>query len=224
MLAAVLTVVALAGNVSAQGAGAIAGVARDASGGVLPGVTVEVSSPALIEKVRSVVTDGEGQYKVVDLRPGVYSVTFSLAGFSTFKRDGIALSAGFTATINGDLKVGSLEETITVSGQSPIVDTQNVTLPKVIQMETLQALPNTGTNFAQITPGATRNTDIGGASGGRSGAMHHQRGRARAGVRGRRARLALAVPAPRGRARRPRTSRSVSCVISGHGRPGTELY
>src|ERR1700712_626148 len=122
---------ALPGLARAQGAGSIAGVARDSSGAVLPGVTVEAASPALIEKVRAVVTDGEGQYKIVDLRPGTYSVTFTLAGFSTFKRDGIALSAGFTATINGDLRVGSLEETITVSGQSPIVDTQNVTQQRV---------------------------------------------------------------------------------------------
>ena len=76
----------------------IAGVVRDTSGGVLPGVTVEVASPALIEKVRSAVTDGEGQYKIVDLRPGVYSVTFTLTGFNTFKREGIELSAGFTAS------------------------------------------------------------------------------------------------------------------------------
>jgi hypothetical protein len=169
-LVALVCVVGFSGRVLAQASGTIAGVVRDASGAVLPGVTVEVASPALIEKVRSVVSDGEGQYKVVDLRPGVYTVTFSLSGFSTFKREGIALSAGFTATINGDLKVGSLEETITVSGQSPIVDTQNVTPQKVIQMEVIQSLPNTGTNFAALTPGATRNTDIGGASGGDTGA------------------------------------------------------
>lgn len=169
-LMALVCAVGFSSRVLAQASGTIAGVVRDASSAVLPGVTVEVASPALIEKVRSVVSDGEGQYKVVDLRPGVYTVTFSLSGFSTFKREGIELSAGFTATINGDLKVGSLEETITVSGQSPIVDTQNVTLPKVIQMETIQSLPNTGTNFAQLTPGATRNTDIGGASGGDTGA------------------------------------------------------
>ena len=146
---------------------------------MLPGVTVEAASPALIEKVRSVVTDGEGQYKIVDLRPGTYSVTFTLAGFSTFKREGIALSAGFTATINGDLRVGSLEETITVSGQSPIVDTQNVTQQKVITMEVIQSLPNTGTNFASLTPGASRNTDVGGSSGADTGAtfaIHGGRG------------------------------------------------
>jgi hypothetical protein len=163
----------------AQAAGSIAGLVRDTSGGVLPGVTVEVSSPALIEKTRTAVTDGDGQYKIVDLRPGVYTVVFTLTGFSTFRREGIELSAGFTATINADLRVGALEETITVSGQSPIVDTQNVTQQKTIQMEVLQSLPNTGTNFAAITPGASRNTDVGGSSGADTGAtfaIHGGRG------------------------------------------------
>src|SRR5436305_13423873 len=96
----------------AQFSGAITGVVKDASGGVLPGVTVEAASPALIEKVRSVVTDDTGQYRVVDLRPGTYSVTFSLPGFSTVTRDGIEITGTFVATVNGELKVGSLEETI----------------------------------------------------------------------------------------------------------------
>src|SRR5438445_6778322 len=107
------------------GSGIIAGGVRDATGAVLPGVTVEASSPALIEKVRSVVTDGEGQYKIVELRPGTYTVTFTLTGFSTVKRQGVELTAGFTAPVNAELRVGSLEETITVSGASPVVDTQN---------------------------------------------------------------------------------------------------
>lgn len=157
-------------NASAQAAGGIAGVVRDTSGAVMPGVTVEASSPALIEKVRSVTTDTEGQYKIIDLRPGTYTVTFTLQGFSTIRREGVEISAGFTATINGDLKVGALEETITVTGQSPIVDTQNVTQQKVIQMQVIQSLPNTGTNFAALTPGATRNTDVGGSSGADTGA------------------------------------------------------
>src|SRR3979411_2377226 len=102
----------------AQTTGGIAGTVRDISGAVLPGVTVEAASPALIEKVRSVVTDASGNYKIVDLRPGTYSVTFSLTGFSTVKREGIDLSTGVTANINGELKVGSLNETITVTGAS----------------------------------------------------------------------------------------------------------
>ena len=95
---------------------AIAGVVKDTSGAVMPGVTVEAASPALIEKVRSVISDGQGRYKIVDLRPGVYSVTFTLPGFNTVKRDGVELPTNFTATINADLRVGALEETITVSG------------------------------------------------------------------------------------------------------------
>ena len=103
----------------------ITGVVRDASGAVLPGVTVEAASPALIEKVRSVVTDGTGQYRIVDLRPGTYTVTFTLPGFNTVKREGIELTGSFTATVNADLQVGALEETITVTGESPIVDVQS---------------------------------------------------------------------------------------------------
>jgi hypothetical protein len=93
---------------------AITGVVKDTSGGVLPGVTVEVASPVLIEKVRTVSTDGTGQYRVVDLRPGTYSVTFTLPGFRTVKRDGIELTGTFVATVSADLSVGQLDETITV--------------------------------------------------------------------------------------------------------------
>src|SRR6185436_6207949 len=104
----------------------ITGVVKDASGAVLPGVTVEASSPALIEKVRSAVSDGGGQYRFVDLLPGVYAVTFTLPGFSTFKREGIELAGNFTASNNAEMRVGTLEETITVTGESPVVDVQNV--------------------------------------------------------------------------------------------------
>src|SRR5882672_10180278 len=120
-------------TVRAQQASGIAGVVRDASGGVLPGVTVEAASPALIEKVRTAVTDGEGRYNIVDLRPGSYSVTFTLPGFATFKRESIELTTGFTATANAEMRVGSLEETVTVSGASPVVDIQNVRTQNVIQ-------------------------------------------------------------------------------------------
>src|SRR5436305_3501938 len=92
---------------SAQSAttGAIAGVVKDTTGAVLPGVTVEAASPALIEKVRTVVTDDQGNYKIVDLRPGPYTVTFTLAGFSVVKREGLQMSSGFTANVNAELKV-----------------------------------------------------------------------------------------------------------------------
>src|SRR6187200_1624388 len=120
---------ALAGVVllphSAHAQSAIVGVAKDTSGAVLPGVTVEAASDVLIEKTRSVVTDGSGQYKIVDLRPGTYVVTFTLPGFASVKRDGIELPSNFTASISVDLKVGSLEETVVVSGQSPVVDVQS---------------------------------------------------------------------------------------------------
>ena len=116
----------------AQSASGIAGIVRDTTGAVLPGVTVEAASPALIEKIRTVVTDDQGLYRIIDLRPGTYTVTFTLPGFSTVKREGIELTASFTATVNADLRVGDLEETITVSGQSPVVDVQNVVQQRVM--------------------------------------------------------------------------------------------
>jgi len=157
-------------RVWAQAASAIAGVVKDTTGAVLPGVTVEASSPALIERTRSVVSDPQGQYKIVDLRPGTYTVTFSIAGFSTVKREGIELSAAFTATVNAELRVGALEETITVAGQSPMVDTQNVVQQKVIRRDFLESLPNSRSNYAALTPGASRSNDVGGSSGNDAGA------------------------------------------------------
>ena len=98
---------------------AIAGVVRDSSGAVMPGVTVEVSSPALIEGTRSVITDGSGQFRVVDHPPGTYLVTFTLPGFTTIRREGIELPSNFTANVNAEMRVGALEETVTVSGRQP---------------------------------------------------------------------------------------------------------
>src|SRR5689334_13745551 len=140
----------------AQGqSGSIAGVVKDATGAVLPGVTVEASSPALIEKTRSVVTDGSGAYKIIDLRPGTYTVTFTLTGFGSVKREGIELTAAFTANVNAELKVGAVEETITVSGASPIVDTQNVVQKQTSTREVMDALPTDRNfvSFAAMTPG-----------------------------------------------------------------------
>ena len=141
----------------AQGTSGIAGVVRDTSGGVLPGVTVEATSPVLIEKGRSVVTDDQGLYRFTDLLPGTYTVTFTLTGFSTLKREGVELTSNFTATINTVLRVGSLEETVTVSGQSPIVDIQNVVQHRVVSRELLFALPVNREigGYAAITPGAS---------------------------------------------------------------------
>ena len=148
-----------------QTASGIAGIARDTSGAVLPGVTVEAASPALIEKVRTVVTNAEGRYNIVDLRPGTYVVTFTLTGFNTFRREGIELAAGFTANVNGDLQVGALEETITVSGATPLVDTQNVRKQTVMSTELLDTLPLSTKNVntvATITPGfnTTLNAEV----------------------------------------------------------------
>src|SRR5215471_18858399 len=103
----------------------ITGVVKDVSGAVLPGVTVEVASPALIEKTKSAISDGSGVYRIVDLRPGTYSMTFTLSGFQTVKREGIELTGTFTATINADLRVGAIAETITVTGETPVVDVQS---------------------------------------------------------------------------------------------------
>ena len=120
----------------------ITGVVKDASGAVLPGVTVEASSPALIEKVRSAVTDGTGQYRIVDLRAGEYSVSFALTGFGTVKREGIELTGSFTATVNADLKVGSLAETITVSGETPIVDVQSAQRQATVSGDVIASIPS----------------------------------------------------------------------------------
>ena len=136
---------------------------------VLPGVTVEAASPALIEKVRTVVTDGEGRYNIVDLRPGTYVVTFSLAGFNTFKREGIELTAGFTATVNAELRVGALEETITVTGAAPLVDTQNVRQQKSVSNELLEALPSGVEGLHGHRPSRARDDRATPTRGGASG-------------------------------------------------------
>jgi hypothetical protein len=145
---------------------AIAGVVRDTSGGAMPGVTVEAASPVLIEKVKSAVTDGNGGYRITDLRPGIYSVTFTLPGFSTFKRDEVELPADFTATINAELKVGALEETITVTGESPVVDVSSTSRVQVLTRDVLDAVPTGRTIYAmsQLVTGVALNApDVGGA-------------------------------------------------------------
>lgn len=143
----------------------ISGTVKDASGGVLPGVTVEAASPVLIEKTRSTVTSGSGSYSILALRPGTYTVTFSLPGFGNVVREGVELTSDFTATINVDMKVGTLEETLTVTGESPIVDTASITQRVVMTAEVREALP-TGRNIQAMgimIPGTTLAQGGGGA-------------------------------------------------------------
>ena len=151
--------------VSAAAQSAFSGVVKDASQAVLPGVTVEAASPVLIEKVRSTVTDGEGRYNIVDLRPGAYTVTFTLPGFNALKRDGVELPANFTATLNIELRVGSIEETVTVTGASPVVDVKSTQKTTVLTRDMLDSLP-TARNYsglAALMPGVKMsNTDVGG--------------------------------------------------------------
>ncbi len=159
--------------ISAQ-TGTIAGLVRDGTGAVLPGVTVEATSPALIEKVRVAVTDDQGVYKIVDLRPGTYAVTFKLPGFTTLVREGLDLSTGVTVAVNAELRVGALEETITVSGQSPLVDPQNTVQRRTVTRDIIEDLP-TGrqwANYTVLVPGvaivAGAGQDVGGSAGDRT--------------------------------------------------------
>jgi hypothetical protein len=144
---------------------AFAGVVKDTSGAVLPGVTIEVSSPVLIEKVRTAVTDDLGRYTITELRPGTYTLVFTLAGFNVFKRDAVELPANFTSPINVELKVGALEETVTVTGESPVVDVKSTQKTTVLSRDMLDSLP-TARNYsglAALMPGVRMsNTDVGG--------------------------------------------------------------
>jgi hypothetical protein len=164
----VLTCLMMPVSASAQGGG-IAGIVRDASGGVLPGVVVEATSPALIEQTRSAQTDGQGRYNIVDLRPGIYVVTFSLTGFSTVKRDGLEVTTGATLPVNAELSVGAVEETVVVSGASPVVDVQNTGQRDVLNRELLDSIPRTRdvSVTAALLPGVTLTgvQDMGGSGG-----------------------------------------------------------
>jgi len=163
MLAAMLPGTLLAQQ---SGQSAIAGVVKDSTGGVLPGVTVEATSPALIEKSRSAVTNESGQYRVVDLRPGVYTVTFTLAGFTTVVRENVVLESNFVAPINIEMAVGNVEQSITVNAESPIVDVQTSQRREVVNSQMLESLP-TGRNFvtmASTVPSVLGVLDVGGSS------------------------------------------------------------
>ena len=119
----------------------IAGIVKDTSGAVLPGVTVEAASEALIERVRSSITDANGQYRIVDLRPGTYVVTFTLTGFNTIKREAVDVPSDFVVPVNADMPVGSLQETITVTGESPVVDLQSARRQRTLDSELIQSIP-----------------------------------------------------------------------------------
>ena len=162
LLIAVLTIAAAP---SAFAQSAIAGIVRDSSGGVLPGATVEAASASLIEGIRSAVTDNDGSYKIANLRPGMYAVTFTLTGFRSVKRDGINLPTSFTATINAELSVGQLQESVTVTGESPLVDVRGSVSQSVMTRERLDTIPTGKDPFAvgQLIPGVTTSTpDVGG--------------------------------------------------------------
>ena len=175
-------VLALCRDISAQSLGTIAGSAKDPSGAVLPGVTVEASSPALIEKVRTATTDSAGLYRIVNLPPGTYAVTFTLSGFNTSRREGVQVSPGFTATIDGALRLGNIQETVTVTGESPVVDVQNVKVQTTVSKDVLAAIPTarTAQGLQSLIPGLsslsqTGRGDVGGAGGthgGDTGAIH----------------------------------------------------
>src|SRR5438876_5260704 len=141
------------------------GLVRDQSGAVLPGVSVEASSPALIEKSRSTVTDERGTYKIIDLRPGNYSLTFTLPGFKTVMRE-VELPSDFTATINAEMTVGAVEESITVAAESPVVDSQTNFKAQVLPREVLDSVPTAHTiqSVGQLVVGVQLNLpDVGGS-------------------------------------------------------------
>ena len=140
------------------------GIARDTSGAVLPGVTVEAASPVLIEKVRTAVTDGNGRYQIENLRPGQYTITFTLPGFNTVRRDGIALSGAAPTAIEVEMRVGALEETITVTGDAPTVDVQTTTRQAALSADVIDALPTARSylGLARLIPGtAGGGNDVG---------------------------------------------------------------
>jgi hypothetical protein len=156
-LVVVASLLALPSAAFAQAA--IAGTVKDTSGAVLPGVTVEAASPALIEKVRTGVSDGNGLYRIEDLRPGTYSVTFTLPGFKTYKREGIVLTGSFTASVDGDMAVGGVEETVTVTGESPIVDVQSAGHEQTINNDVLKSIPTVRSynGMVVVVPGVVTN-------------------------------------------------------------------
>ena len=174
LVVAVLAVCLLAStHAFAQGGGAsttgsINGKVSDSSGGVLPGVTVSATSPSSMG-IQSSVTDTGGNYRFPALPPGTYTVTFELPGFNTLKRENIQISMGFTAAINVELAVASLQETVTVTGDSPVIDTSNTRVQQNFKLEALQEIPNSRDlwSLLAVTPSVTMGRiDVGGNRAG----------------------------------------------------------
>ena len=189
IVSASIAIVLIPATVRAQ---AITGTVQDTSGAVLPGVSVEAASPELIEKVRAAVTDGSGQYRIEGLRPGTYTVTFTLPGFSTVKREGIELTGSFIATVNTDMKVGTLQETIVVTGETPIVDVQSARRETVVSKDLIAGPPDDRRVFVAAGSRA-RHRRRNARRAGRSMCLHLQL-----------ARRAAGRPGERGRAHAPR--------------------
>src|SRR5687767_9220804 len=155
LLFAALVLVLTPRLASAQ-TGSISGVVRDTQGGVLPGVTVEVSSPQMIEKVRSTVTDENGRYQIVRLPVGTYKVSFQLEKFATVERSSVELTSDFTAPVNAEMKIGAQSEVVTVEGSAlAIVDVQNARQRQVFERDELADLPITRNlnSLLQLVPG-----------------------------------------------------------------------
>ena len=211
--------------VLAQAVG-IAGVVKDTSGAVLPGVTVEAASPALIEKVRAVVTDARGLYSIEDLRPGTYSVTFTLTGFTTVKREGIELSGSFTATVNAELSVGAVQETITVTSAAPTVDVHN-DVQALVVLQTVQDSVASGRYIlalSELTPGiitsgsgSATGHDVAGLAAQRGASMIHGSRSADSSVQ------LLGAPSTLGGAATSAAWQADPLEVQEVGSPGTEL-
>jgi len=172
-LLALVATLALAGSAFAQGGGAsstgtIQGRVADAQGAVLPGVTVTATSPSALG-AQTAVTSETGNYRFPALPPGQYELTFELAGFNSLKRSGISISLGFTATVNVELALATLQETVTVSGASPVIDTTSTRVQQNFKMEQLQSIPNGRDMWAllAVTPAVMMNrVDVGGNRAG----------------------------------------------------------
>jgi hypothetical protein len=179
--------VVLPGNARAQQNSSIAGAVKDAAGAPVAGVTVEAASPALIERIRTVLTDGQGQYQLTSLPPGAYSVTFRAPGFTTLKNEGVELPASFTATVNAALKAGNPSETVTITGNTTQVDTRTAATQSVVSAEAARERAS-GTGAAQAATSVAAavinpTVDVGGASGSYASTGNNMTVRGKLGVR-----------------------------------------